>query len=155
MEAVRDYGRPRVDHVTSLGVPSALGLDETSFLKANFSHPTLMVTGFVDLDRHRVIDVVAGHSTKAVTDWLEAKPQRWKRGIRVVALDPFRGYATGIRKGIPHAARSSTTSTPSASPTRRSTRSAAASRTRPSDTAEGRATRCTASAVSSSSATSV
>jgi transposase len=103
MQAVRDYGRPRVDHVASLGAPSALGLDETSFLAATFEHPTLMVTGFVDLDRNRVIDVVPGHSAKAVTDWLEAKPTRWKRGIRVVALDPFRGYATGIRNGLPHA----------------------------------------------------
>jgi transposase len=103
MQAVADHGKPRVDHVTRIGAPAALGLDETSFLKANFEHPTLMVTGFVDLDRHRLIDVVPGHSAKGVADWLAHKPPRWKRGIRVAALDPFRGYAKGIREGLAHA----------------------------------------------------
>lgn len=103
MAAVIDYGKPRVDHLTALGKPEALGLDETSFLTATATRPTLMVTGFVDLDRHRLLDVVPGHSADAVTGWLETKPPVWKAGIRVVALDPFRGYATGIRKGLPRA----------------------------------------------------
>ncbi len=38
----------------------AIGIDETSFLAANASHPTLLVTGFVDLNRLRLIDVVSG-----------------------------------------------------------------------------------------------
>jgi hypothetical protein len=32
MAAVRDHGRPRVDHLSRLGAPTALGLDETAFL---------------------------------------------------------------------------------------------------------------------------
>jgi hypothetical protein len=32
MAAVRDHGRPRVDHLARLGAPRAVGLDETSFL---------------------------------------------------------------------------------------------------------------------------
>ena len=103
MAAVRDHGRPRVDHLSRLGAPTALGLDETSFLKANRSHATLFVTGFVDLDRSRLVDVVAGHSAAAVSDWLDTKPARWKAGITTVALDPFRGYAKGIREGLPDA----------------------------------------------------
>ncbi len=103
MTAVRDHGRPRVDHLSRIGAPTALGLDETSFLKANHTHPTLLITGFVDLDRSQLVDVVAGHSAAAVVDWLEAKPPRWKAGIRTVALDPFRGYANGIREGLPDA----------------------------------------------------
>ncbi len=103
MAAVRDHGRPRVDHLSRLGAPTALGLDETSFLRANQNHPTLLITGFVDLDRSRLVDVVAGHSAKAVSDWLDTKPTRWKAGIATVALDPFRGYAKGIRDGLPNA----------------------------------------------------
>ena len=80
-----------------------MGLDETSFLKANRFHATLLITGFVDLDRSRLVDVVAGHSAAAVSDWLDTKPTRWKAGIGTVALDPFRGYAKGIREGLPHA----------------------------------------------------
>ena len=67
MAAVRDHGRPRVDHLSRLRRPSALGLDETSFLAANATHPTLLVSGFVDLDRHRLIDVVPGRSAEAVS----------------------------------------------------------------------------------------
>lgn len=51
MTAVRDHGRPFVDDLSRLGDPSALGLDETAFLVANAKHTTLLVTGFVDLDR--------------------------------------------------------------------------------------------------------
>jgi len=101
--AVVDHGKPRVDHLSRIGAPSALGVDETAFLKANHEHPTLLVTGFVDLDRHCLVDIVPGHSAKVVTEWLEAKPGKWKLGIRLVALDPFRGYAKGIREGLPHA----------------------------------------------------
>jgi hypothetical protein len=45
MAAVRDHGRPRVDHLARLGAPAAIGLDETSFLAATAEHPTLLVTG--------------------------------------------------------------------------------------------------------------
>jgi hypothetical protein len=34
MAAVREHGRPRVDHLARLGAPAAVGLDETSFLAA-------------------------------------------------------------------------------------------------------------------------
>jgi transposase len=101
--AVVDHGKPRVHHLSRIGAPSALGVDEAAFLKANHEHPTLLVTGFVDLDRHCLVDIVPGHSAKVVTEWLEAKPGKWKLGIRLVALDPFRGYANGIREGLPHA----------------------------------------------------
>jgi hypothetical protein len=42
MAAVRDHGRPRVDHLSRLGAPSAVGLDETSFRAATPTHPTLL-----------------------------------------------------------------------------------------------------------------
>jgi transposase len=66
MAAVVDHGTPRVNHLSRLGAPSALGLDETSFLAATAQHSTLMVTGFVDLDRHRLIDVVESRTAAAI-----------------------------------------------------------------------------------------
>lgn len=103
MEAVRDHGRPRVDHLSRLRMPSAIGVDETSFLAANASHPTVLVTGFVDLDRHRLIDVVAGRSAAAVSDWLAAKPEPWLAGIATAVIDPYAGYARGLAEGLPGA----------------------------------------------------
>jgi transposase len=103
MAAVRDHGRPRVDHLSRLGGPSALGLDETAFLAASPTRSTVLVTGFVDLDRHRLLDVVEGRTGRAVSEWLATKPQRWLDGIGVATLDPYRGYAHGLATGLPHA----------------------------------------------------
>lgn len=103
MTAVRDHGRPRVDHLSRLRQPTAIGLDETSFLGANAYHHTLFVTGFVDLDRHRLIDVVAGRSAAAVSSWLAAKPEPWLAGIATAVIDPYSGYARGIAEGLAHA----------------------------------------------------
>ena len=103
MAAVRDHGRPRVDHLSRLRRPTAIGLDETSFLAANPAHPTLLVSGFVDLDRHRLIDVVPGRSAEAVSEWLQAKPPRWLAGIRTAVIDPYSGYARGLAEGLPNA----------------------------------------------------
>ena len=103
MAAVRDHGRPRVDHLSRLRLPAAIGLDETSFLAANAMHPTLLVTGFVDLDHHRLIDVVPGRSAIAVSNWLGAKPQRWLANIATAVIDPYSGYARGLADGLSHA----------------------------------------------------
>ncbi len=103
MEAVWDHGRPRVDHLSRLRMPRAIGIDETSFLAANARHPTLLVTGFVDLDRHRLIDVVAGRSAAAVSDWLAMKPEPWLAGITTAVIDPYAGYARGLAEGLPKA----------------------------------------------------
>jgi transposase len=103
MQAVRDHGRPRVDHLSRLRMPAAIGIDETSFLAANAAHPTLLVTGFVDLERHRLIDVVPGRSAAAVSDWLAAKPERWLAGIATAVIDPYAGYARGLAEGLPAA----------------------------------------------------
>jgi transposase len=103
MAAVRDHGRPRVDHLSRLGAPTALGLDETAFLSANVEHPTLLVTGFVDLDRHRLLDVVEGRTAQGVRGWLAARPAPWLAAIETVTLDPYAGYARGVADGLPHA----------------------------------------------------
>jgi transposase len=103
MAAVREHGRPRVDHLARLGSPRAIGLDETSFLAATTAHSTMLVTGIIDLDQGRLIDVLPGRSAAAVTDWLAAKPAPWLAGIRHVVIDPYQPYATAVAKGLPAA----------------------------------------------------
>jgi transposase len=103
MAAVRDHGRPRVDHLARLGAPSAIGLDETSFLAATAERPRLLVTGIIDLDAGRLVDVLPARSTVAVSDWLAAKPTPWLAGIRHVVIDPYQPYATAVAKGLPAA----------------------------------------------------
>jgi transposase len=103
MAAVRDHGQPRVDHLARLGAPAAIGLDETSFLAATSTHPTLLVTGIVNLDTGRLVDVLPARSATAVSDWLAAKPARWRTGIRHVVIDPYQPYATAVARTLPDA----------------------------------------------------
>lgn len=103
MTAVRDYGQPLVDDPDRIGDVDALGMDETSFLAGNQFHHTLYVTGFVDLSRHRLLDIVPGRSATSVSDWLDEQPEVWLEGVRAVALDPHRGYANGLLAHLGHA----------------------------------------------------
>ena len=103
MQAVRDHGRPLVEIPERIASVRTLGLDETAFLRASSSHPTLYVTGFVDLHRHRLLDIVPGRSGAGVRTWLGARPLEWLREIGAVALDPHRGYANGLAEHLGHA----------------------------------------------------
>ena len=61
MNAVVEHGTPLVDDPGRVGPGCRqLGVDETSFLKATRSHPTIYATGLVDLGRHVLIDMVKG-----------------------------------------------------------------------------------------------
>ncbi len=51
---------------TRLDGVAAMGVDETAFLAANAQHPTLLVTGIVDVHAGRLLDVVEGRSAKAL-----------------------------------------------------------------------------------------
>jgi hypothetical protein len=95
MRAVWDHGGVLVEDPTRLDGVAALGLDETSFLKATRLAPTRYVTGLVDLERGRLLEVVADRTRAAVDGWLGARPRGWLAGIATVALDP--GAATPVR----------------------------------------------------------
>jgi transposase len=103
MAAVRDHGRSRVDHLARLGAPRAVGLDETSFLAATAERPRLLVTGIIDLDAGRLVDVLPARSVAAVSGWLAGKPRPWLAGIRHVVIDPYQPYATAVARGLPRA----------------------------------------------------
>jgi transposase len=103
MRAVRDHGRPLLEDPGRLNGVAALGLDETSFLKATRTAPTRYVTGLVDLERSRLLDVVADRTRAAVDGWLDARSRDWLAGVGTVALDPWRGYASALVASLSHA----------------------------------------------------
>jgi transposase len=103
MRAVADHGRPLVEDPDRLNGVAALGLDETSFLKATRLTPTRYVTGLVDLEGGRLLDVVADRTRAAVDGWLGARPHDWLAHIATVALDPWRGYASALAAPLGHA----------------------------------------------------
>jgi transposase len=103
MRAVHEHGTPLVDDAARLEGVVALGLDETSFLKATRLAPTQWVTGLVDLERGRLLDLVANRTRAAVDGWLGARPRAWLAQVGTVALDPWRGYASALVAPLAHA----------------------------------------------------
>jgi transposase len=102
MRAVHEHGTPLVEDPTRLDSVAALGLDETSFLKATRVAPTRWITGLVDLERGRLLDLVADRTRAAVDGWLHARPRDWLTQVSTVALDPWRGYASALVVPLGH-----------------------------------------------------
>jgi transposase len=62
-----------------------------------------LVTGLVDLERGRLLEVVADRTRAAVDGWLDARSRDWLAQIGTVALDPWRGYASALVAPLGHA----------------------------------------------------
>jgi transposase len=105
MSHVQQEGGPRWvnDDAARLEGVAALGLDETTFLKATRVAPTQWVTGLVDLEGGRLLDLVAERTRAAVAGWLHARPRDWLVQVATVALDPWRGYASALVVPLGHA----------------------------------------------------
>jgi len=103
MRAVADHGTELVEDPGRLDGVATLGLDETSFLKATRLAPTRWVTGLVDLEGGRLLDVVAERTRAAVDSWLGARSPAWLAEVATVALDPWRGYASALVAPLGHA----------------------------------------------------
>ena len=61
------------------------------------------MTGLVDLEQGRLLDVVADRTRAAVHSWLDARSRDWLAQIGTVALDPWRGYASALVVPLGHA----------------------------------------------------
>ena len=102
MSSVRRHGQALIDDPERVGTVTALGIDETSFLKANAQHHTKLVTGFVSLDRHIMIDLAQGNTAADVRAWLGAQPAEWLGRIGVVATDLHEGFRNGLSPHLDH-----------------------------------------------------
>ena len=51
----------------------------------------------------RLLDMVEGRSKQAVKQWLAARPEPWRQGLEVVAMDGFTGFKTAAAEEVPHA----------------------------------------------------
>lgn len=87
---------------------SAVGVDETAFLRATGTHPTMFATGIAELSpgrTARLLDVLEGRSGTVLASWLAQRDPSWRAGIETASLDPFRGYATALGAQLPAAVR--------------------------------------------------
>jgi transposase len=51
----------------------------------------------------RLLDMVEGRSKAAFKTWLTERPQAWRDGVEVVAMDGFTGFKTATREELPDA----------------------------------------------------
>jgi transposase len=103
MAAVGRHGTPLIEVPARLEAATAIGVDETTFLHAAAARRTQYVTGIIDLDRGRLLDVVPGRSARVLGDWLTAQTVDWRAQVTVAALDAFRGYANALAAHLPDA----------------------------------------------------
>lgn len=90
---------------TGSGPVRQLGVDETSFLKANRHHATAYATGLVDLEERIVIDMVAGNRAADLRRWTSGADPGWLAGIGVVPTDLAESFRAGLSPHLDHATR--------------------------------------------------
>jgi len=105
MNAVIEHGTPLVDDPDRVGAVAQLGVDETSLLKANREHATVYVTGLVDLEARKMIDMVEGNSATDLRRWCAGADPAWLAGIKVVATDLTEHYRAGMSPHLDHVTR--------------------------------------------------
>lgn len=103
MAAVEAHGRGLVDDPERIGPVAELGVDETAFVRSGPGRRPGFVTGMVDLERHRLLDVTRGRSGSDLRSWLEGRPAGWCERVKVVAIDPHEGYRQGLRPHLERA----------------------------------------------------
>jgi transposase len=112
MDQVVDRGTPLIDDPTRLTPAdhpiTAVGVDETAFLRATGKHATQFATGIADLTpgrSARLLDVVEGRSGGVLAGWLAEQEPAWRAAVATASLDPFRGYASALTAQLPDAVR--------------------------------------------------
>lgn len=105
MNAVVEHGTPLVDDPGRVGPVDQLGVDETSFLRANRHHHTVYATGLVDLERSTLIDMVEGNSAADLRRWTANAAPGWLAGVTVVATDLAGSFRAGLSPHLDHARR--------------------------------------------------
>lgn len=104
-EAVTTYGeallaadRKRLNKTT------AIGLDETSFVKLSSRNHTDYATTVADVENHQIIEILPTRKYTDVAGWIDKQPRSWKERIRFGALDMSATYAAVYTVMLPTAA---------------------------------------------------
>jgi len=92
-DTVIAYGEALVDDPDRVGKPTALGLDETLFVRLGEFGRQHWSTSIVDVRAGKLLDVVPGRSSVEPCRWLDARGDAWRANIAWATLDlsgPYR-----------------------------------------------------------------
>lgn len=85
-----------------------IGVDEHVWRHVSWSNK--YVTVIIDLTPvkkgtgpSRLLDIIPGKSKEVFRHWLEDRPQQWRDGIEIVAMDGFTGFKTAANEELPKA----------------------------------------------------
>jgi transposase len=93
-DAVTTYGRALLEADRKrMNRTSAIGLDETSFVRLSAKGHTDYATTVADVEHHQIIEILPSRDFVEVARWLEKQPRGWKERIRYGALDMSNAYA--------------------------------------------------------------
>lgn len=102
-DAVLTYGRALLDADRKrLNRTTAIGLDETSFVRLAGRH-TSYVTTVCDVEHHQIIDILPSRNFVDVAGFLDQQPTSWKQRIGYGALDMSATYAAVFTVVLPQA----------------------------------------------------
>jgi transposase len=86
-----------------LNKTSAIGLDETSFVRTGEYRQTSFATTVADVENHQIIDILPTRTYTDVAGWINQQPEAWKERIRFGALDMSATYAAVYSVMLPKA----------------------------------------------------
>ena len=93
MDAVVAYGAVLIDDPDRIGQPTALGLDETLFVREGPRRRQRWSTSIVDVEAGALLDVVPGRDSVEPCRWLAGRSDEWRANIPWATLDlsgPYR-----------------------------------------------------------------
>ena len=94
--AVVDVGTPLAEDPGRRADTRAVGLDETMYRHARRGRRRQLVTGVVDVDTGRLLDVFCGRDAADLRRWMAEMPRAWLAQIQVVSVDPHEGYRSAV-----------------------------------------------------------
>ncbi|BBZ38723.1 hypothetical protein MCNS_17860 [Mycobacterium conspicuum] len=111
-DAVMTYGQALLAaDRRRLNATTAIGLDETSFVKLSSRRARSYATTVADVANHQIIEILPSRNYVDVAGWIDQQPLAWKHRIRFGALDMSATYAAVYTVMLPALSRSSTRST--------------------------------------------
>ena len=149
MDAVVVFGEVLVNDPARYGLVTAVGLDETLFVRAGDYRRQLWSTQIVDVQHGQLLDVLAGKEVTTCCAWFADRPVPWRSAVRWATLDLSSAYRMVFDTVLPTLFGLLTRITLCSSPTGRWMSAGDGCRTRPSVTADTETMRSTGPAAGS------